>query len=220
MITKISGNNLYQILGFRCPLFPTSILWEHCEKCRLLLIFKQQYFRLFFVMMLFVTKISLFVFLLCFSCPLWRSHGCRRYLLPTHPHTRCRFSTSAKNIFQAFQILLHFGGRGRRLQKNWNILHNGTLVLSLCLVIVPSHLLHSGLSCACSINVDFLKFWLPILIFQNNQLVTKATNHEGVKSKSWLQSKLCFCCSSEPLGSFLKKFLARSRFQQCPIVGD
>ena len=106
----------------------------------------------FFVMMLFVTKISLFVFLLCFSCPLWRSHGCRRYLLPTHPHTRCRFSTSAKNIFQAFQILLHFGGRGRRLQTNWNILYHGTLVLSLCLVIVPSHLLHSGLSCACSIN--------------------------------------------------------------------
>ena len=115
-------------------------------------------------MMLFVTKISLFVFLLCFSCPLWRSHGCRRYLLPTHPHTRCRFSTSAKNIFQAFQILLHFGGRGRRLQTNWNILYNGTLVLSLCLVIVPSHLLHSGLSCACRINVDFFKFWLPKIV--------------------------------------------------------
>ena len=130
------------------------------------MIFSQQYFR-FFCYDAVCDKNIFVCFFVMFLLPPLEVSRVPQISAPDPPtHAACRFSTSAKNIFQAFRILLHFGGRGRRLQKNWNILYNGTLVLSLCLVIVPSHLLHSGLSCACSINVDFLKFLLPILIFQ------------------------------------------------------
>ena len=72
----------------------------------------------FFVMMLFVTKISLFVFLLCFSCPLWRSHGCRRYLLPTHPHTLpVAFQLAPKIYFRHFGYFYILGGGGADYRK-------------------------------------------------------------------------------------------------------
>ena len=134
-------------------------------------------------MMLFVTKISLFVFLLCFSCPLWRSHGCRRYLLPTHPHTLpVAFQLAPKIYFRHFGYFYILGGGGA---ENWNILYNGTWALSICLDIVPSHLMHSRLSCACCINVDFLKSLLPkiedsyftkMINWSQRQHTTKASN--------------------------------------------
>ena len=175
-------------------------------------------------MMLFVTKISLFVFLLCFSCPLWRSHGCRRYLLPTHPHTLpVAFQLAPKIYFRHFRYFYILGGGGAGFRKIGIFLHGhlGAIPLSSYCPL-PSFAQWAIL------RLQYKRRFSQVLASEdsgflfskNNQLVTKATNHEGVKSKSWFQSKLCFCCSSEPLGSFLKKFLARSRFQQCPIVGD
>ena len=80
---------------------------------------------------------------------------------PDPPTHAVSFQLAPKIYFRPFRYFYIFGGSGRSPQKNWNILYDGTWALSLCLDIVPSHLIHSRLSCACCINVDFLKFWLP-----------------------------------------------------------
>ena len=80
---------------------------------------------------------------------------------PDPPTHAVSFQLAPKIYFRPFRYFYIFWGSGRRPQKNWNILYDGTWALSLCLDIVPSHLIHSRLSCACCINVDFLKFWLP-----------------------------------------------------------
>ena len=83
---------------------------------------------------------------------------------PDPPTHAVSFQLAPKIYFRPFRYFYIFGGSGRSPQKNWNILYDGTWALSLCLDIVPSHLIHSRLSCACCINVDFLKFWLPKIV--------------------------------------------------------
>ena len=137
-------------------------------------------------MILFVTKYFCLFFVMVLLPPLEVSRV-PQISAPDPPTHAVSFQLAPKIYFRPFRYFYIFGGSGRSPQKNWNILYDGTWALSLCLDIVPSHLIHSRLSCACCINVDFLKFWLPKIedsyFKKNDQLVTKATNHEGVKFK-------------------------------------
>lgn len=113
----------------------------------------------FFVMILFVTKYFCLFFVMVLLPPLEVSRV-PQISAPDPPTHAVSFQLAPKIYFRPFRYFYIFGGSGRSPQKNWNILYDGTWALSLCLDIVPSHLIHSRLSCACCINVDFLKFWL------------------------------------------------------------